>query len=165
MKYFKDVKSIQELKKHYRDLVFKYHPDLNKEDTTSIMQEINAEYNELFEKVKNHFVNAKGEVYTKENSEDIEDFKNIINQIITFKDCKIEIIGNWLWVTGNTKHYKEILKNLKFKWINNKKAWAYHTDEYFKRTNKVYTLDDLRNSFKTVTVENKDTEKLNKEVV
>ena len=160
MKYFKNVTSIEKLKKQYRDLVLQYHPDLNKEDTTSIMQELNAEYNELFDKVKNSFVNADGKLYTKENSENINDFKNIINKIITFKDCKIEVIGNWLWITGNTKYYKEILKNLKFKWINNKKAWAYHTDKYFKKTKNIYTLDDLRSSFVTVTVENKETEKI-----
>lgn len=160
MKYFKNVTSIQELKKQYRDLVLQYHPDLNEEDTTEIMQELNAEYNDLFTKVKNSFVNSKGEVYTKENSENIDDFKNIIDKIITFKDCKIEVIGNWLWITGNTKFYKEILKSLKFNWINNKKAWAYHTGRYFKKTRDKYTLDDLRNSFITVTIENKETEKI-----
>lgn len=45
-------------------------------------------------------------------------------KLLTFKNCKIEIIGNWIWVSGNTKYYKEILKSLKFNWINNKKAWA-----------------------------------------
>lgn len=124
------------------------------------MQELNAEYNELFDKVKNSFVNADGKLYTKENSENINDFKNIINKIITFKDCKIEVIGTWIWATGNTKFYKEILKSLKFNWINNKKAWAYHTGRYFKKTRDKYTLDDLRNSFITVTVENKETEKI-----
>lgn len=152
MVYFKNVNSIQELKKQYKNLVKLYHPDLNKSDTTAIMQEINAEYDTLFAKVKNSFTNAKGEVYEKENNETVDEFKNILNKIITFKNCKIEIIGNWIWISGNTKYYKDILKSLSFKWIHNKKAWAYHKERYFKKTNKLYTLEELRNSFKTVEV-------------
>lgn len=160
MVYFKNVKSIQELKKQYRDLVMQYHPDLNEEDTTEIMQNINSEYNQLFAKVKNVFTNAEGKIYEKENTENVDDFKNILNKIITFKDCKIEVIGNWLWVYGNTKYYKEILKSLNFNWINNKKAWSYHKDKYFKKSKKEYTLEELRNSFITINVETKETEKL-----
>ena len=160
MIYFKNIKTIQELKKQYRDLIMQYHPDLNNENTTKIMQEINSQYDMLFSKVKNSFVNSKGIIYEKQNSENLEDFKNIINKIITFKDCKIEIIGNWIWVSGNTKYYKDILKSLKFNWINNKKAWAFHQDKYFKKSKKVYSLQDLRDSFLTINVEIKETEKL-----
>lgn len=160
MEYFKNVKSIQELKKQYRDLIKQYHPDLNSNDTTKIMQDINAEYDRLFDKVKNSFINANGEIYQKENNENIEEFKDIINKIITFKNCKVEIIGNWVWITGNTKYYKEILKSLKFKWIQNKKAWAYHQDRYFKKTKNVYTLEELRKSFITVNVELKELKEL-----
>lgn len=160
MEYFKNVKSIQELKKQYRDLVKQYHPDLNKNSTTKIMQDINAEYDRLFDKVKNSFINSNGEIYQKENNENIEEFKDIINKIITFKNCKIEIIGNWVWVTGNTKYYKEILKSLKFRWIQNKSAWAYHQDRYFKKTKNVYSLEDLRKSFTTVSIELKDLKEL-----
>lgn len=165
MVYFKNVKSIQELKKKYKELVMQYHPDLNANNTTAIMQEINAEYDMLFAKVKNSFTNSNGEIYEKENLESIEEFKDIINKIVTFKNCKIEIIGNWIWVSGNTKYYKDILKSLKFNWINNKTAWAYHHEKYFKKTRNVYTLEDLRKSFNTVDIENQDAKKLNSEVV
>ena len=134
MVYFQNVKTIQELKKQYKELVMKYHPDLNKKDTTQIMQEINSQYDELFKKVKNSFTNTDGKIYEKDNQEDIEDFKHIINKIITFKECKIEIIGNWIWVSGNTKFYK--------------------------KTKRIYTLEELRKSFITVNVDTKDTQLL-----
>ena len=162
MVYFRNVNTIQELKKQYRDLVMQYHPDLNKEDTTSIMQAINSEYNDIFNKVKNSFRNSEGTIYEKENNENIEDFKDIINKIVTFKDCKIEIIGNWIWVSGNTKYYKEILKSLKFNWIKNKEAWTYHQEKYFKKSKKEFTLQELRNSFITVNVETEETKKIGK---
>lgn len=160
MVYFKNVNSIQELKKQYKNLVKLYHPDLNATDTTKIMQEINAEYDTLFTKVKNSFTNAKGEIYEKQNEETLDEFKNIINTIITFKDCRIEIIGSWIWVSGNTKYYKDILKSLNFKWIQNKKAWAYHKERFFKTTNKVYTLEELRKSFISVDIKTKEVKEL-----
>lgn len=160
MVYFKNVKSIQELKKQYKDLIKQYHPDLNEIDTTAIMQQINAEYEQLFTQVKNSFVNAEGKIYEKENTETVEEFRNILHKIITFKECKIEIIGNWIWVSGNTKYYKDILKSLKFNWIQNKKAWAFHQEKYFKKTKKAYTLEELRNSFITIDVETQETKEL-----
>lgn len=160
MVYFKNIRTIQELKKQYRDLIMQYHPDLNKEDTTKIMQEINSEYDTLFAKVKNSYANKNGEIYEKQNTENLQDFKDILNKIVTLKDCKIEIIGTWIWISGNTKYYKDILNNLKFTWFKNKEAWAYHKEKYFKKTKNIYTLEDLRNSFVTVNIETKEAKKI-----
>ena len=35
----------------------------------------------------------------------------------------IEILGSWIWVTGNTKPNRETLKRLGFFWSKNKEAW------------------------------------------
>lgn len=51
-KYFKDINTLEELRKQYRDLLKKYHPD-NKGGNTKITQEINAEYDRLFKVLKN----------------------------------------------------------------------------------------------------------------
>lgn len=68
MKYFKNINCVEQLKKQYKTLCKKYHPDLNENDTTSIMQEINAEYEQLFNKYKNIHENAEGETYTAKES-------------------------------------------------------------------------------------------------
>ena len=155
MKYFVNVETIEELKKEYKKLVMKLHPDLNKEfDTTSQFQEMQNEYNIMFEKVKNIFTNEKGEKYNKENNENIETFKNIIDKIVYFENVKIEIIGTWLWLSGNTKEYKDIIKSLGFRWSQNKIAWYYHEGSYRKNNNTKYSLDDLRTKFGTESVEN-----------
>lgn len=41
----------------------------------------------------------------------------------------IELIGTWLWVSGNTKENKEELKAMRFKWSHNRIAWykAYYS--------------------------------------
>ena len=50
-KYFKDVNTLEELRRQYRDLLKKYHPD-NKDGSTQAIQEINAEYDRLFKLLK-----------------------------------------------------------------------------------------------------------------
>lgn len=47
-KYFAEVKSVEELRQKYRELLKKYHPD-NAGGSVEITQEINAEYDRLFE--------------------------------------------------------------------------------------------------------------------
>ncbi len=52
-----------------------------------------------------------------------------INNIKELKrtDIKIEKIGSWFWVTGNTFVIKEQLKELGFFYSGNKKAWFYNS--------------------------------------
>jgi len=39
------------------------------------------------------------------------------------KDIEAELIGTWLWVTGNTRDHKDVLKALGFRWSGKKQAW------------------------------------------
>ena len=50
MKYFSNVKTLDELKRAYRLLCMKHHPDVGGD--TATMQAINAEHDELFEQLK-----------------------------------------------------------------------------------------------------------------
>ena len=128
MKYFKDCKDIETLKKEYKKLALKFHPDLNKDpEALETMKNINNEYDIMFEKLK-HIHNNKTENANKQTAETPEQFRNIINIIITFENVTIELIGSWLWITGNTYTYKDILKSLGFAWSKSKKAWYLSND-------------------------------------
>lgn len=50
MAFFKNINSLAELKKQYRALAFKNHPDVG--GSTQIMQQINAEFERLYDKWK-----------------------------------------------------------------------------------------------------------------
>lgn len=155
MKYFSLVTTLEELKKEYRKLCFELHPDRNKDkDTTAEFQKMQNEYEIRFEEVKNIFKNAKGETYTKENTETPEEFKDIINKLIYMQGVDIDIIGTWIWLSGNTKQYKEEIKELKFRWSKNKLAWYYHTGSFRKKSKNHYNLDELREMFESRKVEN-----------
>ena len=66
MKWFnqEDLKDVNTLRAAYKRLLIKYHPDNNKNDTTGMMQEINAEYDKLFEQIKYAYENS--EAYTNQ---------------------------------------------------------------------------------------------------
>ena len=46
-RWFAEVKTVEELRKRYRELLKKYHPD-NENGSIEATQEINAEYDRLF---------------------------------------------------------------------------------------------------------------------
>lgn len=147
MKWFSNPQTLEELKKQYKQLALKHHPDLG--GNTSDMQSINSEYDLLFAKLKNTHATAEGKTYTTktETTETADEFKNIINTIINLKGINIELCGSWLWVTGNTKEYREILKGLHFRWSKSKCAWYYHSNDYRKSSNKTYSLDEIRDLY------------------
>lgn len=154
MEYFKNCECIEELKKQYRSLCFKYHPDINKSpEAVQIMQIINNEYDALFEKLKNVFKNQKGEIYTdkKPVSEAPEDFRNIISELIKLEDLTIELMGRWIWAYGDTKPHKETLKKLNFRWCSKKKAWSWHRPEDATVSKGKYTLNDIREKYGSTT--------------
>lgn len=156
MKYFKNINCVEQLKKQYKTLCKKYHPDLNTEDTTSIMQEINAEYSTLFERYKNIHENAEGETYTAKESttEQSTDFINIINSIINF-NIDIEIVGSWVWCF-NSYEYREQLKALGFKYAAKKKAWCWHSDNYKKKSRKEMNMNEIRNLYGSETIKSRE---------
>lgn len=148
MRYFEGIKTIEDLKQKYKEFVKKLHPDLNKgKDTTKEFVEMKRQYEEKFNQVKNTFINSQGEYYEKENNEAPEEYAEIIEKLIVIEGLTIEIIGSWIWITGNTKDNKDYLKELGFKYSSNKKAWYFHTGAYRKRSKKKHTLSEIREMF------------------
>ena len=141
MTYFQNIHNLAELKKQYRTLAIQHHPD--KGGAVEDMQYINAEYDELYARVKNIHETADGKTYEKPKSgdTDIPDrFRDVIDAIISF-DCVIELCGSWLWVF-NAYAYRKQLKDLGFFFCSSKKAWAW-TDSPSNNKHRL-TLDEIR---------------------
>ena len=90
MKWFHGVTTVDELRKEYKKLLLKHHPDNG--GLVSDMQEISAEYDRLFADLSHD--NKKDE--ESSTNEENEQFKAILNEIVGF-NMTIEIIGSWLW--------------------------------------------------------------------
>ena len=145
MKWFESPQTLEELKKQYKKLAMKYHPDLG--GNAEAMKEINNEYEKLFLNLKDVHKKANGEFYSSENSETAFEFMDIIEKLIHMDGIVIEICGSWIWITGETKPHKDSLKALAFRWSNSKKAWYYHKGEYHKKSSKKMSLDDIRDCY------------------
>lgn len=141
-RFFNSCTTLEEVKATFHRLAKELHPDNggSAEEFKAMM----AEYKEAFNRCKNIHKNHEGQTYTKETDETPEQFADLIRTLTRFNGCLVELIGSWIWVTGNTKEYKEELKKLNFKWSSKKAAWYFHEGEYHKRNGKVYNMEDLR---------------------
>ena len=79
-KYFQNVKSIQELRKRYRELLKEHHPDNGGNE--DVMKEINAEYDRLFA-ILSKEKQPDGETPKYDYEAENEAFKAILNEIIS----------------------------------------------------------------------------------
>ena len=159
MTYIKDVKTLEELKKSYKKLALKLHPDCggNNEE----MAQLNNEYDELFSKLKNTHKNKNVETYTKETDETPEQFKDILNRLFVLKmdGVEIEIVGTFIWLTGNTKPYKDDVKALVFRYSPKKYAWYKAPKDYKKRSHKNYDMDTIRGMYGSQKIKEEKEEK------
>jgi len=141
--------TLEELKTMYRKLALKHHPDKggNEQD----MKAVNNEYDEFFAKLKDIHKTKDGKTYTakQSSSETPDQFKGLIVELMKMENIIIEIIGCFVWVTGNTKTYREPLKALNFKWHSKKTAWYLAPDDYRQRSRKNYDLDEIRTMYGT----------------
>lgn len=149
MLYFKDCTTIEEVKKLYKKLAKENHPDAG--GNTSTMQIINTEYAFACAKI------AKGcglsDAEADEQIKLSEEYKNVINAIINLPGIIIEVVGNWIWVTGNTRPVKEDLKAAGLFFAKKKVAWYYRSPE-FKTRGSNTTLEEIRERYGTETIHN-----------
>jgi hypothetical protein len=153
--YFPNIHNLQELKNHYKTLAKQYHPDLSGYDSTAIMQAINNQYEQLARVLANAD-NSKTDAGKQQEYNIAMDIMLVINKIIHLQNINIEVIGQWIWITGMTYQYKTLLKENKFQWSKLKSAWYYHNEAYHKLSNKVFSLDDIRLMYNSVNIQSEN---------
>jgi len=136
--YFFDCKTIEDVKTHYKKLALQHHPD-REGGNTQKMQVINAEYQCI---IKNSWF--KFEEQTENQKADFAKYPEIINQIVSFKGIIIELIGDWIWISGNTYPYRGQFKEMGFFFAPKKVMWYYRPAEYKSSNHKPVSIDDIR---------------------
>ena len=143
-KWFNGVKDIEALRKRYRELLKKHHPDNGGNEET--MKEINRQYDAVFARMS-HENKSDGQSYTQEEN---KQFKAILNEISGF-NMTVEIIGSWIWAF-DCFQYKDRLKELGFKWAAKKRAWTWHSEPYRRHHKKEVPLSHIRAKYGCQTV-------------
>ena len=155
MQYFNGCNTIDEVKKLYKRLAMENHPDRG--GNTATMQAINTEYAFACAKL------AKGAGLSDDEADAeirlSEEYRQVIEKIITLPGIVIEIVGNWIWVTGNTRPVKDRLKDAGFYFASKKAAW-YYRNEAFKTRGKSASLEEIRAKYGSEKINSKQKDKV-----
>ena len=151
MKYFKYCSTIDEVKALYKKLAKENHPDMGGD--TATMQAINTEYAFACAKI------ARGAGLSDEDTDTeiklSEEYRQVIEKIIHLPGIIIEVVGNWIWVTGNTRPVKDVLKETGFYFAAKKVAW-YYRNEAFKTRGNGAPLEEIRRKYGSETINSKN---------
>lgn len=156
MKWFKNIETLKDLRKEYRRLVVKYHPDNG--GMENILKDINSEYDILFKKMKYNY--EQNDTYNNTTAKQKQSYdwqkdaqiRDIIMQLAKFGDnISVEIIGTWIWVSSCYEYRKE-LKELGFHWARQKQMWYMHFDNYYKFSSHPASMSYIRAKYGSVEV-------------
>ena len=63
------------------------------------------------------------------------------------EDIKIEVIGFWIWISGNTFPIKDRLKEIGFLYSGNKKAWFFNGSAKKHKRSFCSSLDEIKQRY------------------
>lgn len=151
-----DIKNV--IKHMYRLACSKYHPDRNPAGL-EMMKLVNTAYEALQDVLNGSQFDAsiKNE---KEGAETYGDeINNAINAIINL-GLNIEICGSWIWVSGDTRPHKDVLKGAGFKWAPKKAMWHFRPADYKSFSRGKWDMDKIRDVHGSLTIKPKSYQRI-----
>lgn len=128
--YFAKCATVAEVKAEYRRLAMLHHPDRGGD--TATMQEVNAQYHAALKRMDGQTTTGtdnKPHTYRYDQQRESE-IAAALAKILRIKmDATVALIGNWIWITGDTKPVKEQLKALGCCWHAKRVAWYWRPEE------------------------------------
>lgn len=119
--FFQGLRTLAEIKARFKELVKIHHPDVGGD--TATMQRLNAEYSRMIEHIAKH-----GEVKADREAaaaEVPEEYAAAVAAAVNLKGVILEMVGSWIWASGNTYANREALKKAGYIYINKRKMWAW----------------------------------------
>ena len=121
--YFEGLKTLADIKAAYKRLVKVHHPDVGGD--TATMQEINAQYSAAVDWIAHH---GEGREKAAAAAEVPEEYAAAVAAVVNLAGLDVELVGSWIWITGNTYIYRETIKAAGYKWASKKRAWYWHPE-------------------------------------
>lgn len=137
------IKDLDTLKKQYFKLSKLYHPDAG--GTKEQFQNLQVEYKKL---LKNILEGSNLSSDQKKNEIEIDEaIRNIVDSIINLNNINIELIGKWLWISGNTYAVRSELKKAGLIYIKKDgiSYWVYKGSE--SRGRGKLTIDEIKKKY------------------
>ncbi|MFQ1831808.1 DnaJ domain-containing protein [Aeromonas veronii] len=133
------------IKKAYKKLALKYHPDRNPLGE-ELMKAVNAAFEFLMRNIA--LVNK----YQSPKSEDRynygEELEKVLTALSVMPGIVFEVIGNWVWIDGETKANRAALRDIGCFWAYKKKKWYYRPEEHKSAWNRrEHTLEEIREKY------------------
>ncbi len=149
MEYFANIEEMADLKKAYKQWAMKLHPDLGGSEDD--FKEMSQQYEVCFKNIK---AGIKTRTHSKNiNLDDVDDgYRDVINALLNI-EVNVELCGEWLWISGNTKEHKDKLKRMGCKWASKKHLW-YWKPAWMRSTGRHggKDMDDIRAKYGSIRV-------------
>lgn len=140
------------VKKAYRTSCMKYHPDRNPAGT-EMMKLINNAYDALQDYVPIGDFENEAEVNNLS-----DELNSALNAVIGL-GLTIEICGSWIWVSGDTRPHRAVLKESGYRWAPKKLMWSFCGGERTTSRGK-FSMDDIRTRHGSTTVKSRENVRL-----
>jgi hypothetical protein len=152
MFFFKNCESVEQVKNLYRELAKQHHPDRGGD--TETMQRLNTEYAFAIAKILNGESLSQDEI--NEEIRLSEKHREVLEKIATLEGLIIELVGSWIWVSGNTYPVKGVLSEAGFFWASQKKKWYFRQEQNrVHNGGKTLNMDQIKAKYGSTTINNR----------
>jgi hypothetical protein len=138
--------TLDNVKNAYRKACSLYHPDRNPAGG-EMMKLVNIAYDELKAALQEGGRGLDKSVLENTEAEGAENYGSELNAAINaiiHLGLTIEICGAWIWVSGDTRPHKDILKQAGYKWAPVKAMWHYRPKEWKSASRGNWDIDKIR---------------------
>ena len=152
MNYFQGCINVAQVKTLFRELALRWHPDRGGDLRT--MQTINAQYHEALKSLhKSESFDGSGEKRTYYYNEATEnEIMTVVSALLSLRmpNVDIQIIGLYVWVTGDTRANKDSIKTVKgMRYHSERQCWFFKPAALnnYKPRFSGKSLDDLADTY------------------
>ncbi len=121
MKHLNDLTTIDQVKTQYLTLAKQLHPLTG--GSIEQMKELNDEYGKACALIL--VENSLAPEEFESQMYDSEQYREVLEKINPLVGIEIEVIGQWIWVTGDTYGVKDDLKAAGLYYASKRKAWCF----------------------------------------
>lgn len=145
MNYFKNCQTLDEAKKLFWDLAKKHHPD--KGGDTATFQEILNQFERFRPASENEKFTGEFEQWRA------TEYAHILDKLIKIPAVTVEICGSWIWISGPTKQYKDLIKAIdpgetfRRGFSRPKGMWYFSPKGYRKKSRRELDIDEIRDLY------------------